>query len=116
MEDGTSAALGSEKVTEQWIPVCGLVRDVLDRIGDKWSLLVINLLSGRTMRFMDIRRAVLRHAGNQRRTTVSLGDWLPPAASTVTSTAFGGPASTEFSAIRRTVPSAPGNNVPSEVH
>jgi len=58
MEDGTSAALGSEKVTEECVPVCGLVRDVLDRIGDKWSLLVINLLSGRTMRFMDIRRAV----------------------------------------------------------
>ena len=59
MEDGTSSAPGSEKVTEeQCVPVCGLVRDVLDRIGDKWSLLVINLLSGRTMRFMDIRRAV----------------------------------------------------------
>jgi len=40
MEDGTSSALGSEKVTEEWIPVCGLVRDELDRIGDKWSLLV----------------------------------------------------------------------------
>src|ERR1700736_6621808 len=59
MEDGTSAALGSEKVTEeQCVPVYGLVRDVLDRIGDKWSLLVIKLLSGHTMRFMDIRRAV----------------------------------------------------------
>src|SRR3984893_12985451 len=58
MEDGTSSAPGSEKVTEELLPLCGLVRDVLDRIGDKWSLLVINLLSGRTMRFMDIRRAV----------------------------------------------------------
>ena len=58
MEDGTLSALGSEKVTDEWIPVCGLVRDVLDRIGDKWSLLVIKLLSGHTMRFMDIRRAV----------------------------------------------------------
>src|ERR1700738_2065976 len=58
MEDGTSAALGSEKVTEESAPLCGLVRDVLDRIGDKWSLLVIKLLSGHTMRFMDIRRAV----------------------------------------------------------
>ena len=59
MEDGTSSALGSEKVTEeQCVPVYGLVRDVLDRIGDKWSLLVIKLLSGHTMRFMDIRRAV----------------------------------------------------------
>src|SRR5216683_1045621 len=42
MEDGTSSALGSEKVTEEWIPICRMTRDVLDRIGDKWSLLVIS--------------------------------------------------------------------------
>ena len=58
MEDGTSSVLGSEKETEQWIPVCRMTRDVLDRIADKWSLLVINLLDGRTRRFMDIRRAL----------------------------------------------------------
>ena len=62
MEDGTSSALGSEKVTGRWDqlgqPVCWQVRDVLDRIGDKWSMLVIALLDGRTRRFMDIRRAV----------------------------------------------------------
>ena len=58
MEDGASSALGSEKVTEQWAPVCWQVRDVLDRIGDKLSLLGITLLDGRTRRFMDIRRAV----------------------------------------------------------
>jgi len=62
MEDGTSSALGSEKVTGRWDqlgqPVCRQVRDVLDRIGDKWSMLVIALLDGRTRRFMDIRRAL----------------------------------------------------------
>ena len=62
MEDGTSSALGSEKVTGRWDqlgqPVCWQVRDVLDRIGDKWSMLVIALLNGRTRRFMDIRRAL----------------------------------------------------------
>jgi DNA-binding HxlR family transcriptional regulator len=62
MEEGTSSALGSEKVTGPWDqlgqPVCWQVRDVLDRIGDKWSMLVIALLDGRTRRFMDIRRAV----------------------------------------------------------
>jgi DNA-binding HxlR family transcriptional regulator len=58
MEDGTSSALGSENVTEEWIPVCRMTRDVLDRIGDKWSLLVINLLDGHTRRFMDLRRAL----------------------------------------------------------
>src|SRR5437588_13088016 len=70
MEDGTSAALGSEKVTEEWIPVCRMTRDVLDRIGDKWSLLVINLLDGRTRRFMDIRRAI--PGISQRMLTVTL--------------------------------------------
>jgi DNA-binding HxlR family transcriptional regulator len=71
MEDGTSSAPGSEKVTrEQCVPVCGLARDVLDRVGDKWSLLVINLLDGRTRRFMDIRRAVPNIS--QRMLTVTL--------------------------------------------
>ena len=70
MEDGTSSALGSEKVTEEWIPVCRMTRDVLDRIGDKWSLLVINLLDGRTRRFMDIRRAI--PGISQRMLTVTL--------------------------------------------
>jgi DNA-binding HxlR family transcriptional regulator len=70
MEDGTLSALGSEKVTEEWIPVCRMTRDVLDRIGDKWSLLVINLLDGRTRRFMDIRRAV--PGISQRMLTVTL--------------------------------------------
>src|SRR6202040_3742413 len=73
MEDGTSAALGSEKVTEaQCVPLYGLVRDVLDRIGDRWSLLVIKLLSGHTMRFMDICRAVPDIS--QRMLTVTLHD------------------------------------------
>ena len=63
MEDGTSTALGSGKVTAEWclarrLPLGCQVRDVLDRIGDKWSLLVIALLDGRTRRFMDMRRAV----------------------------------------------------------
>ena len=63
MEDGTSTAPGSEKVTAEWCRFAGQpagdqVRDVLDRIGDKWSMLVIALLDGRTKRFMDIRRAV----------------------------------------------------------
>jgi DNA-binding HxlR family transcriptional regulator len=63
MEDGTSSAPGSVKVTAEWCllagqPVGCQVRDVLDRIGDKWSLLIIALLDGQTRRFMDMRRAV----------------------------------------------------------
>src|ERR1700730_18166869 len=62
MEDGTSSALGSEKVTGPWDqlgqPVCWQGRNVLDRIGDKWAMLRICLLDGRTSRFMDIRRSL----------------------------------------------------------
>lgn len=34
------------------------VRDVLDRIGDKWSVLVIALLGERPMRFMELKRSI----------------------------------------------------------
>ena len=34
------------------------MRDVLDRVGDKWSLLVIGLLGDRAHRFNEIRRSV----------------------------------------------------------
>jgi DNA-binding HxlR family transcriptional regulator len=34
------------------------VRDVLDRIGDKWSVLVIALLGDGPMRFMELKRAI----------------------------------------------------------
>jgi DNA-binding HxlR family transcriptional regulator len=33
-------------------------REILDRVGDKWSVLVIALLDGQTRRFMDLRRAI----------------------------------------------------------
>lgn len=34
------------------------VRQILDRIADKWSLLVISLLSRRTLRFSELRREI----------------------------------------------------------
>ncbi|WP_225951859.1 helix-turn-helix domain-containing protein [Mycobacterium sp. OAS707] len=34
------------------------VRDVLDRIGDKWSMLVITLLGDGPMRFMELKRSI----------------------------------------------------------
>ncbi|KVF68566.1 MarR family transcriptional regulator [Burkholderia sp. FL-7-2-10-S1-D7] len=34
------------------------IRDVLDRIGDQWSLLVIEALSGGTMRFNELARTI----------------------------------------------------------
>jgi DNA-binding HxlR family transcriptional regulator len=39
-------------------PLDGRVRDVLDRVGDKWSLLVIGLLGDGVRRFNEIRRSV----------------------------------------------------------
>ncbi|KWZ29767.1 winged helix-turn-helix transcriptional regulator [Burkholderia anthina] len=34
------------------------IRDVLDRIGDQWSLLVLEALSGGTMRFNELGRTI----------------------------------------------------------
>ncbi|GEM30977.1 hypothetical protein NN3_19840 [Nocardia neocaledoniensis NBRC 108232] len=34
------------------------VRQILDRIADKWSLLTIALLAGRTLRFTELRREI----------------------------------------------------------
>jgi DNA-binding HxlR family transcriptional regulator len=38
-------------------PACP-VRDVLDRIGDRWTVLVLNALSTGTRRFTELRRAI----------------------------------------------------------
>src|SRR4051794_17850834 len=37
---------------------CPAVRDVLDRVGDKWSVLVVGLLNEGPRRFSDLRRAI----------------------------------------------------------
>ena len=39
-------------------PVCCPVRDVLDRIGDKWSILMIMTLAMRPQRFSELHRAI----------------------------------------------------------
>jgi DNA-binding HxlR family transcriptional regulator len=46
------------------------VREVLDRVGDKWSLYVIHLLGGGTRRFSDLRRMI--DGISQRMLTVTL--------------------------------------------
>ena len=38
--------------------VAGAVSDMLARIGDKWSLLIVTTLGGRPMRFNELRRNV----------------------------------------------------------
>ncbi|MGI5125750.1 winged helix-turn-helix transcriptional regulator [Pseudonocardia sp. CA-107938] len=76
MEEGTSEEPGSCAVTEPWDPHqwdtredCQ-VRQILDRIADKWSLLVIALLESRSMRFTELRRAI--DGVSQRMLTVTL--------------------------------------------
>lgn len=67
-EEGTSTSPGHCEVTDcgegwsepyQWDSREGCeVRQILDRIADKWSLLVIALLERRTMRFNELRREI----------------------------------------------------------
>ncbi len=47
-----------------------LVREVLDRVGDKWSVHVIHLLGSGTMRFSELRRSI--DGISQRMLTVTL--------------------------------------------
>jgi DNA-binding HxlR family transcriptional regulator len=65
MEDGTSTSLGHCEGTTlpdhalQWDAREGCeVRQILDRIAGKWSLLVVALLHDRTMRFSELRREI----------------------------------------------------------
>ncbi len=37
---------------------CLAVREVLDRVGDKWSVLLVGMLKDGRMRFSDLRRAI----------------------------------------------------------
>src|SRR4051794_34368625 len=53
MEEGTSTALRHIEGTK----TCE-IRDLLDRLADKWSLLVVELLGGGTRRFSELRREI----------------------------------------------------------
>src|SRR5882762_5204300 len=55
MEDGTSKSLRHTADTDD--PACE-VRNILVRIADKWSLLVICLLADRVLRFGELRREI----------------------------------------------------------
>ena len=76
MEEGTLKSPGSCEVTAPWDPHqwdaregCE-VRQILDRIADKWSLLAIALLEGRTLRFTELQRRI--DGISQRMLTVTL--------------------------------------------
>ncbi|MCK6064927.1 MULTISPECIES: winged helix-turn-helix transcriptional regulator [Microbacterium] len=75
-EEGTLQSPGYPRGTEGWDAFqwdrredCE-VRQILDRIADKWSLLVIALLDGAPMRFTELQRAV--DGISQRMLTVTL--------------------------------------------
>lgn len=75
MEDGTSEEPGSCAVTDddpfQWDARQNCeVRQILDRIADKWSLLVIALLERRTRRFTELKKEI--DGVSQRMLTVTL--------------------------------------------
>ncbi|MEU1280741.1 helix-turn-helix domain-containing protein [Streptomyces sp. NPDC005805] len=55
--DVTTAAAELEPCGQPDHPDCG-IRDVLDRVGDKWSVLVVVELAGGPRRFREIQRAV----------------------------------------------------------
>src|SRR5918999_263932 len=76
MEEGTFQSPGYCESTARWDPHqwdaregCE-VRQILDRIADKWSLLAIALLEGRTLRFSELRREI--DGISQRMLTVTL--------------------------------------------
>ncbi|KQY10005.1 hypothetical protein ASD37_06545 [Mycobacterium sp. Root135] len=68
MQEGTLASVRHTEVTGSLAALLELppdelfgacpVRDVLDRIGDKWSVLVISLLGAGPMRFMELKRSI----------------------------------------------------------
>lgn len=76
MEEGTFESPGyccdtSHNDAHQWdVREDCEVRQILDRIADKWSLLAIALLDGRTLRFNELRREI--DGISQRMLTVTL--------------------------------------------
>ena len=51
-------------------PICRSVTPVLNRVGDKWSMLIVMLLSNGPKRFMELKRAI--DGISQRMLTLSL--------------------------------------------
>jgi DNA-binding HxlR family transcriptional regulator len=60
-EEGTSMFPKHSEMPEEEVhraTECVAVREVLDRVGDKWSVLVMSLLGERMHRFSELRRAI----------------------------------------------------------
>src|SRR5438874_13811390 len=64
------AAAKSESRSSINEPGCTTIREVLARVGDKWSVFVITLLGERTMRFTELQRSI--EGVSQRMLTLTL--------------------------------------------
>lgn len=62
--------LADGRLTAGYEAECAATRELLDRIGDKWSVFAIVLLGDRPMRFNEIRRTI--HGISQRVLTSTL--------------------------------------------
>jgi DNA-binding HxlR family transcriptional regulator len=51
-------SLGSRKDGADAAHVCTAMADILNRIGDKWSVMVVGHLTHKTMRFNELRHAI----------------------------------------------------------
>lgn len=63
-------SLGNGKLTQGFDADCGATREILNRVGDKWSVLVVVLLGDGVRRFNEMRRAI--DGISQRMLTVTL--------------------------------------------
>lgn len=50
--------LGNGNLTAEFDTDCGATREILNRVGDKWSVLVVVLLGEGALRFNEIRRTI----------------------------------------------------------
>jgi DNA-binding HxlR family transcriptional regulator len=44
--------------SENQVAICGAMADILNRIGDKWSVMVVGHLTRKTMRFNELRHSI----------------------------------------------------------
>jgi DNA-binding HxlR family transcriptional regulator len=54
----TKAGVPQSHASDRDTDTCVVVREVLDRVGDKWSVLVLSLLAERGRRFTELARSI----------------------------------------------------------
>jgi DNA-binding HxlR family transcriptional regulator len=69
-EGGTLKSLGNGRLTRGFDADCIATREILNRVGDKWSVLVVVILGERRSRFNELKRAL--DGISQRMLTVTL--------------------------------------------